>query len=135
MINTSNKTKEIKVKGLFLACRPKQWIKNLIVFLSPIFVFSFEPYIWLNSFKAFISFSLVASAIYLINDSIDINKDRKHPIKKNRSIASGLVSVNLAITLSIILLFTSLIIGFQLNNSFFYILITYFITQILYCFF
>ena len=46
-----------------------------------------------------------------------------------------MVSVNSAITLSIILLFTSLIIGFQLNNSFFYILISYFFIQILYCFF
>ena len=86
------------------------------------------------SIKAFISFCLLSSSIYLINDSIDKNQDRKHPTKKFRIIASGLVSIKSAIKLSFIFLIISLLIGFSLNNFFGLILILYFFIQILYCF-
>jgi len=84
------------------------------------------------SIKAFISFCLLSSSIYLINDSIDKNQDRKHPTKKFRVIASGLVSVKAAIKLSFTFLIISLLIGFSLNNSFGLILFLYFFIQILY---
>ena len=77
---------------------------------------------------------MISSSIYLINDSIDKNKDKKHPKKKFRIIASGLVSIQSAIKLSLILLITSFSIGFSLNNLFGIILLLYFSIQILYCF-
>jgi len=122
------------IKNLFLASRPNQWTKNLLVFLAPLFAFSFEMQILIFSIKAFISFCLLSSSIYLINDSIDKNQDRKHPTKKFRVIASGLVSIKSAIKLSFIFLIISLLIGFSLNNSFGLILFLYFFIQILYCF-
>jgi len=86
------------------------------------------------SIKAFISFCLLSSSIYLINDSIDKNQDRNHPTKRFRVIASGLVSIKSAIRLSIIFLVISLIIGLSLNSFFGLILFLYFFIQILYCF-
>ena len=115
--------------------RPNHWQKNLIVFLAPLFVFSLESQIWINSLKAFFAFCLVSSSIYLINDCIDKKSDLKHPIKKNRVIASSLVSVRSAFKLSIILLFLSLLIGFNINNLFASTLVVYYLIQILYCFY
>ncbi len=122
------------IKNLFLASRPNQWTKNLLVFLAPLFAFSFETQTLLTSFKAFIAFCLISSSIYLINDSIDKNKDKEHPTKKFRAIASGLVSIKSAFLLSLVYLSLSLFVGFSINIFFGFILVLYFLVQILYCF-
>ena len=123
----------IVIKNLFLASRPNQWTKNLLVFLAPLFAFSFETETLLTSIKAFIAFCLISSSIYLINDSIDKDKDKKHPTKKFRAIASGLVSIKSAFLLSLVYLSLSLFIGFSINIFFGFILVLYFLVQILYC--
>ena len=122
------------IKNLFLASRPNQWTKNLLVFLAPLFAFSFETQTLLTSIKAFIAFCLISSSIYLINDSIDKNKDKEHPTKKFRAIASGLVSIKSALLLSLVYLSLSLFVGFSINIFFGFILVLYFLVQILYCF-
>ena len=122
------------IKNLFLASRPNQWTKNLLVFLAPLFAFSFETQTLLTSIKAFITFCLISSSIYLINDSIDKDKDKEHPTKKFRAIASGLVSIKSAFILSLVYFSLSFIIGFSINIFFGFILILYFLVQILYCF-
>ena len=122
------------IKNLFLASRPNQWTKNLLVFLAPLFAFSFETQTLLTSINAFIAFCLISSSIYLINDSIDKNKDKEHPTKKFRAIASGLVSIKSAFLLSLVYLSLSLFIGFSINIFFGFILVLYFLVQILYCF-
>ena len=122
------------IKNLFLASRPNQWTKNLLVFLAPLFAFSYETQTLLASIKAFIAFCLISSSIYLINDSIDKNKDKEHPTKKFRAIASGLVSIKSAFLLSLVYLSLSLFIGFSINIFFGFILVLYFLVQILYCF-
>ena len=122
------------IKNLFLASRPNQWTKNLLVFLSPLFAFSFETQTLLTSIKAFITFCLISSSIYLINDSIDKDKDKEHPTKKFRAIASGVVSIKSAFILSLVYFSLSFIIGFSINIFFGFILILYFLVQILYCF-
>ena len=122
------------IKSLFLASRPNQWTKNLLVFLAPLFAFSFETQTLLTSSKAFIAFCLISSSIYLINDSIDKKKDKEHPTKKFRAIASGLVSIKSAFLLSLVYLSLSLFIGFSINIFFGFILVLYFLVQILYCF-
>ena len=121
----------INIKNLFLASRPNQWTKNLLVFLAPLFAFSFDTQILLTSIKAFIAFCLISSSIYLINDSID--KDKEHPTKKFRAIASGLVSIKSAFILSLVYFYLSFIIGFSINIFFGFILLLYFLVQILYC--
>ena len=122
------------IKNLFLASRPNQWTKNLLVFLAPLFAFSFETQTLLTSIKAFIAFCLISSSIYLINDSIDKDKDKEHPTKKFRAIASGLVSIKSAFLLSLVYLSLSLFVGFSINIFFGFILVLYFLVQILYCF-
>ena len=122
------------IKNLFLASRPNQWTKNLLVFLAPLFAFSFETQTLLTSIKAFIAFCLISSSIYLINDSIDKDKDKEHPTKKFRAIASGLVSIKSAFILSLVYFSLSFIFGFSINIFFGFILVLYFLVQILYCF-
>ena len=122
------------IKNLFLASRPNQWTKNLLVFLAPLFAFSFDTQTLLTSIKAFIAFCLISSSIYLINDSIDKDKDKEHPTKKYRAIASGLVSIKSASILSLIYFSLSFIIGLSINIFFGFILVLYFLVQILYCF-
>ena len=87
-----------KIYHLFRAFRPRQWIKNLVVFAPIIFqgeLFDLDN-LW-KGFSAFVFFSVIASGVYLINDVKDAENDRKHPVKKNRPIASGKVSANLAL--------------------------------------
>ena len=122
------------IKNLFLASRPNQWTKNLLVFLAPLFAFSFETQTLLTSIKAFVVFCLISSSIYLINDCIDKDKDKEHPTKKFRAIASGLVSIKSAFILSLVYSSLSFIIGFSINIFFGFILVLYFLVQILYCF-
>ena len=122
------------IKSLFLASRPNQWTKNLLVFLAPLFAFSFDTQTLLTSIKAFIAFCLISSSIYLINDSIDKDKDKEHPTKKFRAIASGLVSIKSAFILSLVYFSLSFIIGFSINIFFGFIVFLYFLVQILYCF-
>ena len=90
--------------------RVKHWIKNLLIFL-PIFfsknLGNQEKII--SVIIGFISFSFVASSIYIINDIRDVEKDRKHPIKKNRPIASGKISIKNSIILSVLLLIVAFI--------------------------
>jgi decaprenyl-phosphate phosphoribosyltransferase len=82
--------------------RIKQWVKNAFVFL-PIFFSGklFNLNLLIQSFYGFLIFSFVASSIYIINDYVDIEKDKKHPEKKNRPLASGAITKNNAIKLFI----------------------------------
>ena len=95
---------------------------------------SFDLKILIVSIKAFIAFSLLSSSIYLLNDLIDKNNDKKHPIKKFRVIASGLISMKSVIKSSLLLLTISLLIGFSVNKLFVFLMISYFSIQIIYCY-
>ena len=77
--------------------RPKQWIKNLIVLL-PIFFGGalLSPHALFCGLVTALSFSFAASSIYCLNDIIDVEDDRRHPVKCARPVASGLVSIRLA---------------------------------------
>ena len=79
------------------------------------------------------AFCLVSSSIYFINDSIDIESDKKHPYKKYRPIASGLISIKKAIFSSIVLFLLSLLLAYSINNILFWLIILYFFIQISYC--
>lgn len=93
------------------ALRPRQWTKNLIVFAAPLFAFSINVESLLGSLLAFVLFCCTSSCFYLLNDIADVEADRKHPIKCQRPIAAGLVSVPVAIGMAVALLSLALIIG------------------------
>lgn len=84
--------------------RPFQWIKNIFVYI-PLFFggYLFNGAMWIESTLAFIAFSLMASAIYCINDIKDVKSDKEHPEKKKRPIASGNISITAAWIMSLIL--------------------------------
>ncbi len=89
--------------------RPKQWVKNIFV-LGPL-VFAkemFKPEVFLRAVAAFFVFSTLAGAIYIINDLVDADADRRHPTKKHRPIAAGIVSPGVARMVGVLLVVGSL---------------------------
>ncbi len=92
--------------------RIKHWIKNLFVFVPLVFAKKLGDTVSLtNAVTLFFLFSFVASIIYVFNDIHDREKDKFHPIKKNRPIASGKISIRLAVVIIFILTFAVIIIA------------------------
>lgn len=116
--------------------RVNQYIKNIFIFLPLLFGLKlFDLGAVLNTFFAFIGFSLLASVVYIINDIHDAEDDKKHPIKQNRSLASGNISKSTAYLWAIILFILSLIIALLLLNFIvFALFLIYFILNIFYIF-
>lgn len=113
--------------------RPIHWIKNLSLFAALFFTSKlFNPILLETVIWAFLSFGFVTSASYIFNDIIDAEKDKKHPVKKNRPIASGKLPVYIAVVEIFVLLFMTYIFSFQLNKLFHYCLISYVLLQVLY---
>ena len=97
--------------------RPHQWVKNTFIFIPLFFGGSlFDMADWTSSLVAFVAFSFAASAIYSINDIVDVEADKKHPKKCKRPIPAGLVSKRQASLLAIILAIAALALPFLLNN-------------------
>ncbi len=89
-----------RLPALVTALRPKQYTKNLIVFAPAIFALHFDTRTALMSGLAFAAFCAVSSATYLVNDSVDVQADRKHPVKRFRPIAAGRLSVPAALAMA-----------------------------------
>ncbi len=92
------------VRAAIKAMRPKEWIKNLLVYAGLLFSGQFDdPEAVLAATVTFLAFCAVASAGYLVNDSHDAELDRQHPTKRTRPIAAGELGIRAAITLAVIL--------------------------------
>ncbi|HCS40595.1 MAG TPA: decaprenyl-phosphate phosphoribosyltransferase [Anaerolineaceae bacterium] len=121
------------LKYIFKAMRPRQWTKNAFVLAALVFdrqlfhIQSLE-----RTLLTFVIFCLVSSSVYLINDVMDIEADRIHPVKKNRPIASGKLPVSLAITTSIILVLGSLVGSYFLSLGLLAIVAVYFVLNLAY---
>ena len=120
------------MKNIIILLRPHQYIKNLFIFAPLFFSFHFKMGEILHSFFAFVLFSLIASSIYIFNDYMDIEEDKKHPTKKYRPLVSGAISKQVAKVVFISLSSVSLIISFLYNINLFYVLLMYFILNIAY---
>ena len=81
-----------RMKNYLKLMRVEQWVKNLFVF-APLFFSGniMNAHLFNESLFAFVVFSFTASSIYILNDYVDIESDKKHPEKKNRPLASGAV--------------------------------------------
>ncbi|HBX77733.1 MAG TPA: decaprenyl-phosphate phosphoribosyltransferase [Acidimicrobiaceae bacterium] len=98
--------------GLVRACRPKQWLKNVLVFVAPAAGLALVSkdngsltihwHTVLQALLAFGVFCLVAGGTYLINDTVDVESDRMHPKKRNRPIAAGIVPIPVAIVSAVV---------------------------------
>ena len=118
---------------LLTACRPHQWTKNLLVFAAPLFAFRFEASVWLQSGGALGAFCLISSAIYLLNDCLDVAADRAHPIKRNRPIAVGLVTVPAALAMAALLTAVSLSLAAVVAAPLAGVILAYALIQVGYC--
>lgn len=115
--------------------RIKQWVKNLFLFIPTFFsgnLFDLAQLMVL-SLGAF-AFSLVASAVYIINDYQDRNIDQIHPTKKYRPIASGRISERIALFLTCVLAIAGIGLSLFLNLNFFYLVLAYFTLNLGYSF-
>jgi 4-hydroxybenzoate polyprenyltransferase len=119
--------------ALIKAMRPRQWIKNVLIFAAVVFdrKIGFPPAL-LSTIAGVGLFSLIASAIYLINDISDLDADRNHPTKKNRPIASGMLPIPIARFTAILLLAVALPLAYLLAPEFALICLGYFILNISY---
>ena len=90
--------------ALLVGLRPRQWLKNVLVFAAPLAAGSIlEPDVLVPAIAAFVVFCMVSSATYLVNDARDVEADRAHPVKQHRPIAAGHLPVGVAITTAVVL--------------------------------
>ncbi|MBI5030407.1 MAG: decaprenyl-phosphate phosphoribosyltransferase [Chloroflexi bacterium] len=129
--------------NLLKTMRPRQWSKNLLMIYLP-FIFTireywrpFEPSMWTMLQKAtvaFVLFCIISGVIYLINDLADIEKDRLHPTKRLRPLASGALSQSTAIIAIFVFLAIAMPLSFALNFNFGIVAVVYFLTMLTYSF-
>jgi 4-hydroxybenzoate polyprenyltransferase len=124
------------LKMLLKTMRPKQWVKNVIVYAGVVFAGKIFDVRSLGlATLGLILFCAISSAVYLLNDLVDIEKDRQHPRKKLRPLASGALSKNTAIATMLGLLAVGLPLSFYAQPLFGLTILAYFVMQIGYCFY
>ncbi|MBI2598705.1 UbiA prenyltransferase family protein [Candidatus Curtissbacteria bacterium] len=121
---------------LFISSRPRQWLKNIALFAPLVFEGEFfNPARFWIVVLGFIIFCAVTSAIYLVNDVIDIEKDRAHPFKSKRPIAAGRVNPRVALLAAFLIMAAALFFASKLSAFFTIATAAYAILQIVYSLF
>ncbi len=119
--------------GLIKAARPRQWIKNFAVFAALIFSGTIlDRANQIKAFEAFLLFCIFSSATYLLNDVFDVERDKRHPFKKKRPIASGLIPAPVAVGFALFSIIVFLPLSYKLSPAFFFAVLTYLILQLFY---
>lgn len=121
------------LKAYIKLIRVKHWVKNFFVFLPAFFAGKPENLLSADTYLMFFAFCLGASSIYIINDIVDVEKDKLHPVKKKRPIASGKISVRQALVLFVIVLLIWSVILYFLQSAALFVL-SYFIINVFYSF-
>jgi 4-hydroxybenzoate polyprenyltransferase/phosphoserine phosphatase len=120
-------------RDTFRALRCHQWIKNLLVFVPAITSHTILDWsVASKSMLAFLSFGFCASAGYIVNDLLDLEEDRQHPMKKDRPFASGQLSIGSGVLLALASLSASAALAGFLSDAFLMGLITYLVLSFLY---
>src|SRR5437763_7750260 len=125
------------VGGVIKTARPRQWVKNVLVFAAPYIAFSTvsdRTCLQIDAVIAFVAFSLTASSVYLINDAVDVEADRAHPTKRNRPIAAGIVPVPVAYGSAVVFFLAGLGVSFFASWHLAVVLAVYEAVQLGYCF-
>ncbi|CAN5559851.1 decaprenyl-phosphate phosphoribosyltransferase [soil metagenome] len=121
------------MKDFLRLIRVHQWVKNFFLYVPAFFGgVLINQEIFKNLTIGFFAFSFVTSAVYILNDYKDIEKDKLHPEKKDRPLASGAVDKKQALVIFILMLLAGLTIAYFLNFYFFLITLFYFIMNIAY---
>ena len=118
---------------LLQTMRLRQWPKNAFAFVPLLFDRKlFDPESVVRAIIAFFLLSLMSSAVYIMNDLVDIESDRQHPVKRNRPLPSGRLDPTVALIAGIVLALGSLTAGFLMAPIFGAILLAYLLSQIAY---
>jgi 4-hydroxybenzoate polyprenyltransferase len=119
--------------SLLISLRPSQWTKNLFVFAGLLFSLKlFEPRAILTSLEAFAVFCALSGVVYLINDVLDRDSDRRHPTKSRRPIAAGDLSAPLALAAAALIGAAALAVAFALSWQFGSVAAAYVVLQTVY---
>lgn len=120
---------------LLKSMRPKQWIKNVFVWAALVFDRKlFQAEYFLPTLAAFVIFCLISSAVYLMNDLLDIERDRQHPVKRNRPLASGRMSRSTAVVATVVIMAICVPASLLLGKGFAAIALGYFVLMLAYSF-
>jgi decaprenyl-phosphate phosphoribosyltransferase len=133
---TADTLPHVKRKDFVAAIRVKQWIKNLVVPLVGLVMLDGAPEpqnAMLNMLLAFCAFCLAASSIYVFNDMMDISKDRAHPVKRSRPIASGRIGTSFLCGLLAVSCPVSIFLAYFASPQIMVLLLMYFLINIAYC--
>ncbi|MBC7315327.1 MAG: UbiA family prenyltransferase, partial [Chloroflexi bacterium] len=123
------------LRALIKTMRPKQWVKNVFVLAGIFFDGRIrDPERLKNSLLAFAIFCLLSGAVYLVNDLVDIERDRAHPKKRFRPLASGELNPRVAQVAAVILFVGCLAGSFAISLGFGLTALTYAVLMILYSF-
>ncbi len=121
------------LKNYILLIRPHHWIKNTFIFLPVFFGGQFlHAQLWPRLIIGFFVYSILASAVYILNDLQDVASDRQHPVKCKRPFASGVFSTKTGYLMLFLHVIVGLACAWYLNASFFYIVSIYLIINIFY---
>ncbi|MBY6351434.1 decaprenyl-phosphate phosphoribosyltransferase [Rhodococcoides corynebacterioides] len=121
--------------GIVKAVRPRQWVKNVLVLAAPLAAGSVtEGSVLVPVALAFVVFCMAASGIYLVNDAMDVEADRAHPTKRFRPIAAGVLPVQLAYAMAVVLLGGAIALSFLANWNLAVVMAVYIGVQLAYCF-
>ncbi len=124
------------IKELLISMRPKQWYKNLVIFIGIVFSLNLlNLSLWIDVIVAFAIFCALSGSLYIINDIIDIEKDKNHPTKCNRPIASGKLKINTALISVVLLVIIALGTSYLINIWFIGSAITFFLLILVYSLF
>lgn len=122
-----------EIKDIIKLIRPNQWIKNFFVLGPLIFSNSFmNRSILVTNLSTVLAFCFISSTVYILNDIVDREKDKNHPKKCNRPIASGSISVEKGIFIGIFLITISIITAIMINKNILIIILIYLLNNILY---
>lgn len=125
--------------GIVKAVRPRQWVKNLLVFAAPLAALgggdTYDYRVVLSKVSiSFVVFCMAASSIYLVNDARDVEADRAHPTKQHRPIAAGVLPVGMAYGIAVVLAAASLAISWWVTPHLTLVMAVYLVIQLAYCF-
>jgi len=123
------------MKAIFDLMRVPQWVKNLFIFVPAFFAEKATDWqVETNLLLSFFAFSLMTSCVYIINDYMDIESDRQHPVKSKRPLAAGKINKQQAILVLIFLFFSSVVLAFLIKQNLLFVMFFYLIMNIFYSF-
>ncbi len=121
------------IRGILLSMRPRQWTKNLVVFAGIAFAQKLvRGELLLRTLGAFTLFCVASGGVYLLNDVLDREKDKEHPLKRKRPIASGAVSAGAGTVSAVIALLGAAVGGWAISSRLGAVVLTYEVLMITY---